>query len=123
MLVDRLVYRAPCDSTFEEYEGKLVNYFILVDHIFATISNLNTNHIKPNSNEVQAVKFSSEQKIKELIFVDETQFTPWFKLITKSSADAFRTYFDIYNKHNNNKTNKSTYEKNILASEIKYLKQ
>lgn len=85
------------------------------------MQDIEANEIKPNSNEVSALKYLNSHKIKELIKENDKNFTPWFKLITKSSSDIFKMYFNSYLEHHNNPSQKNKHEKTIFSNPIKQL--
>ena len=70
--ITRIQYRAdnmPHDGVFGEHE---IDYCLIVKGTF---------ELKPNSNEVKAVKFVNEYELKEMIEDSSFLLTPWFRLI------------------------------------------
>ena len=87
-LIDKILYRAPSNETYEEYE---------IDYLFmAKFENdsddgnfiYNKNNLKKllNKDEVDDIKFDSIDNILNDINLHPEHYTPWFKIIMKAKG-------------------------------------
>ena len=77
-LFDKILYRAPSNKNFEEYE---------LDYLFmGKIKNYDENKIKKiaNKDEVEDVAFKSIDEIIEKMEKYPEKFTPWFKIMMRT---------------------------------------
>ena len=87
-LIDKILYRAPSNDKFEEFE---------IDYLFIAKLNDNSenndyiygeNNLKKiiNKDEVDDIKFDTIENILKEIELHPEQFTPWFKILMKSKG-------------------------------------
>ena len=87
-LIDKILYRAPSNDKFEEFE---------IDYLFIAKLNddsENNDYIYGESNlkkiinkdEVDDIKFDTIENILKEIELHPEQFTPWFKILMKSKG-------------------------------------
>ena len=87
-LIDKILYRAPSNDKFEEFE---------IDYLFIAKLNddsENNDYIYGESNlkkiinkdEVDDIKFDTIENILKEIELQPEQFTPWFKILMKSKG-------------------------------------
>ena len=87
-LIDKILYRAPSNETYEEFE---------IDYLF--IAKLqddseNSNYIYGkdklkniiNKNEVDDIRFDTIENILKEIEIHPEEFTPWFKILMKNKG-------------------------------------
>ena len=85
-LIDKILYRAPSNDTYEEFE---IDYLFIAklkddsennDYVYGT------NNLKKiiNRNEVDDIRFDTIENILKEIEEHPEQFTPWFKILMKS---------------------------------------
>ena len=85
-LIDKILYRAPSNDKFEEFE---IDYLFIAklnddsennDYIYGE------NNLKKiiNKDEVDDIRFDTIEKILKEIELQPEQFTPWFKILMKS---------------------------------------
>ena len=85
-LIDKILYRAPSNETYEEFE---IDYLFIAkleddsennDYIFGN------NNLKKiiNKDEVDDIRFDTIENILKEIELNPEQFTPWFKILMKS---------------------------------------
>ena len=87
-LIDKILYRAPSNDKFEEFE---IDYLFIAklnddsennDYIYGE------NNLKKiiNKDEVDDIRFDTIEKILKEIELHPEQFTPWFKILMKSKG-------------------------------------
>ena len=87
-LIDKILYRAPSNDKFEEFE---IDYLFIAklnddsennDYIYGE------NNLKKiiNKDEVDDIKFDTIENILKEIELHPEQFTPWFKILMKSKG-------------------------------------
>ena len=85
-LIDKILYRAPSNETYEEFE---IDYLFIAklkddsennDYIYGK------NNLKKiiNKDEVDDIRFDTIENILKEIELNPEQFTPWFKILMKS---------------------------------------
>ncbi|EWC45360.1 isopentenyl-diphosphate Delta-isomerase [Drechslerella stenobrocha 248] len=68
----RIHYKAPSDGLWGEHE---------IDYILFIQTKVD---VKPNPNEVQAIKYVTAEQLKDMFQDPKLKFTPWFKLICET---------------------------------------
>ena len=87
-LIDKILYRAPSNDKFEEFE---IDYLFIAklnddsennDYIYGE------NNLKKiiNKDEVDDIRFDTIENILKEIELHPEQFTPWFKILMKSKG-------------------------------------
>jgi isopentenyldiphosphate isomerase len=84
--IERILYRSNSNDIFEEFELD----YILLGQIKSDIKN-----IKVNSDEVEDIKFSDYNDLKNY---SEDEITPWFKLI--KDTNNIKEYFNMKRRYN-----------------------
>ena len=85
-LIDKILYRAPSNETYEEFE---IDYLFIAkleddsennDYIYGN------NNLKKiiNKDEVDDIRFDTIENILKEIELNPERFTPWFKILMKS---------------------------------------
>ena len=85
-LIDKILYRAPSNDTYEEFE---IDYLFIAklkedsennDYIYGKDNLKNI----INKDEVDDIRFDTIENILKEIELHPEQFTPWFKILMKS---------------------------------------
>lgn len=74
LFMTRILYSAPCDETWAEHE---IDYCVMYQHP-GSGEDL---QMVINKNEVEDVKFVSQEELKSMMQDSSLTFTPWFKII------------------------------------------
>ena len=85
-LIDKILYRAPSNETYEEFE---IDYLFIAKLIDDSENNdyiYGNNNLKKiiNKDEVDDIRVDTSENILKEIELNPEQFTPWFKILMKS---------------------------------------
>ena len=87
-LIDKILYRAPSNEKFEEYE---VDYLFIAKLMKSSEDEgfkYNLTNLKKlfNRDEVDDIKFETIDNILNDIYLNPEKYTPWFKIIMKAKG-------------------------------------
>jgi len=87
-LIDKILYRAPSNNTYEEFEIDYLFIAKLQDDSENNNYIYGKNNLKNiiNKNEVDDIRFDTIENILKEIETHPEEFTPWFKILMKNKG-------------------------------------
>ena len=87
-LIDKIIYKAPSNKIFEEFELDYLYLAKIMDKKFIS------DNIKYNKDEVNNIKFIYLDELIEDIKNNPNKYTPWFKIIIKYKEKDIRKFLE-----------------------------